>query len=188
MSALYLSLMKVNKKSISFLGLIGLSVIVAVVFISTPEPKNNETVVNPPKARSEFFSRENVQQRGEYIHQMLANPSTDEIPINIRELENQFAQELAFKANLNRLRMRAAGMDSKNAPSLLTWSSLGPNNVGGRTRAVAIDVQNENIILAAGVSGGVWRSSNGGQSWTKTTKSDQLHSVTCIVQDTRPGK
>jgi len=188
LSALYLSLMKVNKKSISFLGLIGLSVIVAVVFISTPEPKNNETVVDPPKARSEFFSRENVQQRSEYIHQMLANPSTDEIPINIRELENQFAQELAFKANLNRLRMRAAGTDSQNAPSLLTWSSLGPNNVGGRTRAVAIDVQNENIILAAGVSGGVWRSSNGGQSWTKTTKSDQLHSVTCIVQDTRPGK
>lgn len=180
--------MKVDKKSILLISLSGLSALVALMFVFTPEPKNDEIIVDPPKARSEIFSRENVQQRSEYLHQMLANPSTNEIPVNMRDLETEFVHELARKADLNRLRMSAAGANSKNAPSLLAWSSLGPNNVGGRTRAVAIDVNNENIILSAGVSGGVWRSVNGGQSWTKTTEPEELHSVTCIVQDTRPGK
>tara|TARA_R110001599_G_scaffold346228_3_gene571279 strand:+ start:4073 stop:6913 length:2841 start_codon:yes stop_codon:yes gene_type:complete len=180
--------MKFNKKSILFLSLFVLWSIVTLVFVFTPKSKDKETVVEPPTARAEFFSRENVQQRSEYIHQMLANPSTGEIPSNIRDMESDFVQELKLKANLNRLKTSAAGVNSQKAPSLLTWNSLGPNNVGGRTRAVAIDVTNENVILAAGVSGGVWRSTNGGQSWTKTTDPDELHSVTCIVQDTRPGK
>ena len=34
----------------------------------------------------------------------------------------------------------------------------------------------------------MWRSTDGGDSWTKTTTPSQLHSVTCIAQDTRPGK
>ncbi len=188
MSALYLSLMKFSEKSTLILSLVVLWSLVALVFVFVPKSNDKEITVEPPTARAEFFSRENVQQRSEYIHQMLANPETNEIPVNMREMENEFVQDFKLKANLNRLKMSAAGANSQNAPSLLTWNSLGPNNIGGRTRAVAIDVTNENIILAAGVSGGVWRSTNGGQSWTKTTKSDQLHSVTCIVQDTRPGK
>ena len=64
----------------------------------------------------------------------------------------------------------------------------GPYNVGGRTRALAIDVTDENIILAGGVSGGVWRSTDGGSSWTKTTGSSYLHSVTSLSQDTRSGQ
>ncbi|KYG76612.1 FlgD immunoglobulin-like domain containing protein [Roseivirga echinicomitans] len=180
--------MKFNQKSTLFLSLFMLWSFVALVFVFNPKSKDKETVVEAPTARAEFFSRENVQQRSEYIHQMLANPSTDEIPVNIREMESEFIQELKLNANLNRLKMSAAGVNAQNNPSLLTWNSLGPNNVGGRTRAVAIDVTNENIILAAGVSGGVWRSTNGGQSWTKTTDPEELHSVTCIVQDTRPGK
>ncbi|WP_323757401.1 FlgD immunoglobulin-like domain containing protein [Roseivirga sp.] len=180
--------MKFNQKITLFLSLLVLWSFVALAFLYSPKSTDKETVVEPPTARAEFFSRENVQQRSEYIHQMLANPLTDEIPVNIREMESEFVQELKLKANQNRLKMSAAGANSQKAPSLLTWNSLGPNNVGGRTRAVAIDVTNENIILAAGVSGGVWRSTNGGQSWTKTTKPVELHSVTCIVQDTRPGK
>ncbi|MGW8122386.1 FlgD immunoglobulin-like domain containing protein [Roseivirga echinicomitans] len=159
-----------------------------MLFVFTNDSKDNETLVAPPKARSEIFSRENVQQRSEYLHQMLANPFTDEIPVNMRDMESDFVREFVRKADLIRMRMAASGTKAINMPTALNWSSLGPNNIGGRTRAVAIDVKNENIILAAGVSGGVWRTVNGGQSWTKTTDPEELHSVTCIVQDIRPGK
>jgi hypothetical protein len=60
--------------------------------------------------------------------------------------------------------------------------------VGGRTRAFGIDVANANILLAGCVSGGMWRSSDGGTSWTKTTVATALHSVTCLAQDTRTGQ
>ena len=51
-----------------------------------------------------------------------------------------------------------------------------------------IDVLNENIILAGGVTGGMFRSTDGGQSWNLTTSPGQLHNVTCVAQDTRDGK
>ncbi len=46
-----------------------------------------------------------------------------------------------------------------------TWTSLGPGNIGGRTRAVIIHPQDPNIIYAAGVAGGVWKTTNGGGTW-----------------------
>ena len=67
------------------------------------------------------------------------------------------------------------------------WTSRGPFNIGGRTRAFAIDVEDENILLAGGVTGGMWRSTDAGTSWEKTTAPDQIHSVNCVVQDKRPG-
>jgi hypothetical protein len=37
------------------------------------------------------------------------------------------------------------------------------------------------------VSGGMWRSTDAGQSWVKTTAPHQMHSVSSVVQDKRPG-
>lgn len=87
------------------------------------------------------------------------------------------ARELAFARTLPQ-----ASEDS------VSWENLGPPNVGGRTRAAATDIGNDRIILAAGVSGGIWRSSDGGMNWSKRTGPGQFRSVTTLVQDTRPGK
>jgi photosystem II stability/assembly factor-like uncharacterized protein len=48
------------------------------------------------------------------------------------------------------------------------WVELGPDNIGGRTRAIVIDPVDTDRIYAAGVGGGVWRSSDQGQSWLPT--------------------
>jgi len=42
--------------------------------------------------------------------------------------------------------------------ALGTWQSLGPGNVGGRTRSLIIDPVNPDIMYAAAVAGGIWRS------------------------------
>lgn len=49
--------------------------------------------------------------------------------------------------------------------ALGTWQPLGPGNVGGRTRALLIDPTNADVMYAAGVAGGVWKTTNGGNSW-----------------------
>lgn len=46
------------------------------------------------------------------------------------------------------------------------WSSLGPGNVGGRTRALILDPRQPDTLYAGGVAGGVWKSTDGGLSWT----------------------
>lgn len=55
----------------------------------------------------------------------------------------------------------------KNAANELYWRELGPNYVGGRTRALIQDNQagNESIFYAGSVAGGVFVSYNGGEQW-----------------------
>jgi len=125
-------------------------------------------------------NRKDLQSRSEYEFNMLKDPSTNTIPANIRYLELKYAETLPTIEDL-KLQKGIRTAESLN------WKQLGPSNQGGRTRALAIDVANESVILAGGVSGGMWRSTNGGTTWTKTTKPEQLQSVTCIAQDTRAG-
>jgi len=44
----------------------------------------------------------------------------------------------------------------------LSWEERGPNNVGGRTRSILIDRNDptNNTVFAAGVAGGLWRTTN----------------------------
>lgn len=59
-----------------------------------------------------------------------------------------------------------------NAPAggtLGTWSPLGPTNQGGRTRQLLIQPNNPNIMYAAAVGGGVWKTTDGGANWAAMT-------------------
>lgn len=46
------------------------------------------------------------------------------------------------------------------------WDNLGPGNIGGRTRTIVFHPDNPELIYTAGVNGGVWRSTNGGDNWS----------------------
>ena len=64
-------------------------------------------------------------------------------------------------------RPSVAGMASFAAKRLLgAWESIGPGNIGGRTRTLVINPTNSEIMYMAGVSGGVWKTTNGGDHWT----------------------
>lgn len=124
---------------------------------------------------------ENPAERYEWELMRTADPETGQIPDNIRALELAFAKTLPAHEDI----YEPSTVLSKNSSG---WLPRGPYNVGGRTRAVALDVNNENIMLAGGATGGMWRSTNGGQSWSNTTLAEDLKSVSCVVQDKRPGK
>lgn len=49
----------------------------------------------------------------------------------------------------------------------LTWREEGPDNIGGRTRAILIDKNNINRIWAGSVSGGLFVSTNRANAWNK---------------------
>ncbi len=126
-------------------------------------------------------SKEDPQARLAYETAMLVDPRTGLIPENIKRREYVFSSKLPVKR-------RPAKDLRKGQTEAATWQSIGPYNKGGRTRALAIDVSNEKVILAGGVSGGMWRTEDGGNNWEKTTVPANIHSVSCIAQDTRPGK
>ena len=121
--------------------------------------------------------RQLQKSRVEWQQSRLADPATGEIPQGIRKRELAYARTLSKPAKM-----------SGKVNTEFDWKSLGPHNVGGRTRAFALDVTDENVMLAGGVSGGLWRTIDAGLSWTKVTSPNQHHSITCIIQDTRVGK
>lgn len=46
------------------------------------------------------------------------------------------------------------------------WTALGPGNIGGRTRSLAINPSNPAMMYLGAVGGGLWKTVNGGASWT----------------------
>ncbi len=53
----------------------------------------------------------------------------------------------------------------------LNWMERGPGNVSGRTRSIIVDPDDpyHNIWFAGSVSGGIWKTTNSGQSWKNLT-------------------
>ncbi|MFN4813218.1 MAG: T9SS type A sorting domain-containing protein [Bacteroidia bacterium] len=123
----------------------------------------------------QFGNPDNPEGRGAWELKRQADPETGKIPDRIREKELMFSNTLP------------ADDQFSNRSENINWHQRGPWNVGGITRALAMDVNDENILLAGTNSGGVWRSTNGGQSWTQITPKDDYHGITCIAQDKRPG-
>ena len=70
------------------------------------------------------------------------------------------------------------------------WEERGPNDIGGRTRAILFDPNDSgnNTVYAGGVSGGLWRNTNitsSSSSWTRVQGLPGNLSVTSITVDPR---
>src|ERR1035438_8208907 len=69
------------------------------------------------------------------------------------------------------------------AAASLSWTQLGPGDIGGRTRSLLINPQNTNIMYAGAVTGGIWKSTNAGLSWTLLTDPSANITVGFMVMD-----
>ena len=170
-----------NKK---LLLLLGSTLIIGVIWFMF-HPFNSDASNKLKYETHEKSERNAPYERALQEWKMLRNPATNEIPFNIREKELQFAKSIQTAEK------KVATMTEplSKAFNLSNWESIGPNNIGGRTRALAYDISDNtfNTILAAGISGGMWKTTDGGTSWNRTTTLQQLAAVSCVVQDTRTG-
>ena len=73
----------------------------------------------------------------------------------------------------------------KNQTKAITvdWIEQGPDNIGGRTRAILVDHTSENIIWAGGVSGGLYKSTNGADGWSRVSNFPGNQFISSIAQD-----
>jgi len=133
--------MKVKKFTIGLVALGG------IVF-GTNLMLSNQDQAYFPKNTTLSSSAPLAKGMAEYYKMLRADVETGEIPVSEvlkirKELEANYSAKVAN----------------------ISWQEMGPDNVGGRTRALIVDNQNPNRYIAGAVSGGLWISENRGVSW-----------------------
>ena len=116
-------------------------------------------------------------KRWEYFHQNRLNPNgalSNHSATNFQEYKSFFG------INKNNAVSRLAQPNSLIAG---TWNYIGPSNGissnggAGRTNFIRFDPNNSSIIYTGSPAGGLWKSTNGGQSWSPLA--DELASIGC---------
>ncbi len=122
--------------------------------------------------------------RRKYEYDLIKDPGTGRLPVSI--LLNERLQAHGIESRGSRTGSGTQGTLDQNV-----YEAAGPDSIGGRTRALAIDKRynggTNKVILSGSVSGGIMRSSDGGVSWTRVSPENDVHSLSSIVQDPRPG-
>ena len=85
-------------------------------------------------------------------------------------------------------RYRAAAARIRGMPAFAVaasgaWEPLGPVNVGGRTKALVIDPINPATMYAGAATGGVWKTTDAGNSWFPLTDHLPTLAVNSLVMD-----
>jgi photosystem II stability/assembly factor-like uncharacterized protein len=140
----------------------GASAIVLAGAIAVPMAMDNAQKYVPRDPSTTSEKQKGIKGAEEWLFNIRKNQVTGTI---------DFADVLKAQ---EQARMFSQMRGASAAPNLV-WQELGPDNVGGRTRALLIDKDNENKMYAGGVGGGLWISTDGGALWSKY--SDQLENL-----------
>jgi hypothetical protein len=70
-----------------------------------------------------------------------------------------------------------------NKAGALNWKNIGPTDQGGRVRALIFDRNDPVVMYAGAVSGGLWKTTNSGQSWQAINDLMPSLIISCIDQD-----
>jgi hypothetical protein len=155
-----------------------------------PDAKKGSLTINQQAKiafeKEEGEEEEKSEERAKYNagrlrheYQMLRNPVTGKIPANFRQVELRAASRIPVRRRLNDPRI--TGLNGTAVQN--QYDNIGPNNVAGRSRTLAIDRRNPSIMLTGGTTGGIFRSTNGGDSWNFVMNENDIRSANTIVQD-----
>ncbi|MBK5284358.1 MAG: T9SS type A sorting domain-containing protein [Bacteroidia bacterium] len=131
-------------------------------------------LINNVPVEKKYSSRDKSEVKSQdakgyirWLYSKRADPLTGSVSLSAVEQARQQADAMAGGRNLG-----------------LAWEEMGPNNVGGRTRAFLIDKFDHNRLYAGGVGGGLWYSASAGSSWQRINGGDQMSrlSVASICQ------
>jgi photosystem II stability/assembly factor-like uncharacterized protein len=110
-------------------------------------------------------------------YQSLSNEEQEELKDNPLRREQEFMKQRTYPSGeipdnarqnamvqSDRLKLTAKGQAAMLA-SQPVWHCVGPFTIGGRINSIAVNPQNSSIVFLCAASGGIWKSTNGGENW-----------------------
>jgi len=131
-----------------------------------------------------FFSLDSgLEYTPRKLHDQLKNSPGKPATKFLAEIRNNQHTGLISTADMKLLQQEMESI-GKSRSMEMEWEQMGPDNFGGRTRAIlCVQVDETTVITyAAGVTGGIWRSDNLGTTWKKINFENDNLNVTCLVQ------
>ena len=161
--------------------LVLLAAIVFLLFVNKPTGKRQ--LANKELSGENEENEATYQYlRWKYEADMIKDPTTGEALFGLRDQEIEFTRTIPQRNTSSPV----ARLTTQN-----NYIPAGPNNNGGRTRAIAYDIRyngtTNKVLIAGGISGGLFRSTDGGANWTRVTPANEVHNVSSIAQDPRTG-
>jgi len=88
-----------------------------------------------------------------------------------------------YRAGYKTTELNKARRFLKKPGEILPWIERGPGNVSGRARAILVDPDDpaKNTWFVATVGGGIWKTTDAGQSWQNKTPMLTTLSTTCMA-------
>lgn len=155
----------------------------AAAIVATAQPLKRPARKDDPHGRQDFFRLKRAPV-GEHV-----------IPVDryfeaLRQMRLMRGHSLRVRDFLpSREELARRGISyATDDETLGAWSSLGPGNVGGRTRALIVDPRSPQTLYAGGVAGGVWKSTDGGASWTALDDLAPSLAIGSLAMDPRDSR
>ncbi|PJA51522.1 MAG: hypothetical protein CO167_13600, partial [Candidatus Marinimicrobia bacterium CG_4_9_14_3_um_filter_48_9] len=161
------------KRSI-YLTLSGLSVLLVLVYVNHQDsiheplnPKQRYDLKTAAGLKAYQFDQK-VERRAKDDHKNNRYDSPDLAMELEVELRSEMGQPFSYSGSYRFSAQRAAYANNQTASrtrEILPWVERGPGNVGGRTRALLIHPDSNDVWIAGAVGGGIWKTENAGLSW-----------------------
>lgn len=158
--------MKVNLKTITYF-------LSGVVLVAAPLTLIKTSHYTPRFEDKEQGQAQSWAGAAAYYHMLKADPATGLID----EAGRTLADNEAMLRLQNHSKLRTASALGLN------WIEMGPDNVGGRVRAIVFDKLRANTIYAGGISGGIFKSTDGGSTWNPVNDQMVNMIVSCMDID-----
>ncbi len=158
-----------------------------------PGVKVAQAVAAPPRVEEKYQRKAGKPQRFdkpaealEFWARQRVPPGETKVPMERYATAKQQMKQMPLHSTATGVThpsVAALGMSFDTAAALGSWTALGPGNIGGRTRGLVLDPNfgTSNTMYAGGVAGGVWKSTNGGASWTPLTDLQPNLAVTTLA-------
>jgi hypothetical protein len=91
-----------------------------------------------------------------------------------------FGRRAALRQKVERFQRPRA---LRTAAGPCQWLPVGPRNINGRIRCLAVDPTNGNVVYAGAADGGVWKTTDGGQSWRALTDDQDSLAIGALAID-----